>query len=267
MALQYRWPTVMPMDTRKPFRISAIVCAYNEADYLPGCLYSLLAQTRPLDEIVVVDNASTDRTAEVAGRFHRVRVIRESQKGLVRARHTGYRQSTGDLLWYVDADTRAPAWWIERVEERFATRPRLVAVSAACRYYDWDWLGRWLLHAYHYTVSPATQVIVQHVCRVGAVLYGGSFCVSRPALEAIGGFDTSIEFHGEDTNLGRRLARVGRVDVSRRCYVLTSARRFTALGRSRVLWLYVRNFLWETVRHRPRDVSYADARGGAARRS
>lgn len=242
-------------------RISAIVCAYNEEGYLPGCLYSLLAQTRPLDEIIVVNNGSTDGTADAVKRFDAVTIVDEPRKGLVQARETGYRRATGDLLWFLDADTRAPAWWIERIERRFAARPRLAAISAACRYYDWDVTGRVLLHAYHYTVSPATQFIVQHVFRAGAVFYGGSFCVRRRGLDAVGGFDTCIDFHGEDTNLGRRLARVGRVDVSRQCYVLTSARRFKAMGRGHVLWLYIRNFLWETIRHRPRDTTHADVRG------
>ena len=46
--------------------LAVIVCAYNEAPCLPACLYSLLAQTRSPDEIVVVDNASTDETGAVA---------------------------------------------------------------------------------------------------------------------------------------------------------------------------------------------------------
>ena len=46
--------------------ITAIVCAYNEARVLPACLYSLLAQTRPPDEILVVNNASVDETGAVA---------------------------------------------------------------------------------------------------------------------------------------------------------------------------------------------------------
>ena len=46
--------------------ITAIVCAYNESRLLPACLFSLLAQTRPPDEILVVDNASTDETGALA---------------------------------------------------------------------------------------------------------------------------------------------------------------------------------------------------------
>ena len=47
-----------------PFRISAIVCAYNEEKTLPAALHSLFAQTRPPDEVIVVNNASTDRTRD-----------------------------------------------------------------------------------------------------------------------------------------------------------------------------------------------------------
>jgi GT2 family glycosyltransferase len=96
--------------------------------------------------------------------------------------------------------------------------------------------------------------------RLGAILYGGNFAVRREALEQIGGFDTSIEFHGEDTNLGRRLARVGRVRMLPSAFVYTSARRYTAMGRGRVFSLYVRNFCSEIFRHRPADAVHEDVR-------
>ncbi len=57
--------------------ISVIVCAYNEAAYLPACLKALLAQTRQADEVIVVDNASTDRTGQLARAIPRVRVVHE----------------------------------------------------------------------------------------------------------------------------------------------------------------------------------------------
>ena len=73
-------------------RISVIVCAHNEARYLPACLHSLLAQTRLPDEILVVNNASTDETRAVALQIPRVRVVDEPRKGLVIARETGRRR-------------------------------------------------------------------------------------------------------------------------------------------------------------------------------
>jgi glycosyltransferase involved in cell wall biosynthesis len=241
-------------------RISVIVCAHNEARYLPACLYSLLAQTRIPDELLVINNASTDETRAVALQIPDVRVVDEPRKGLVVARETGRRAAWGDILVYLDADCRAPLTWLERVDRRFARDRSLIALSGPYRYYDWDLWGRMLIRAYDFTLAPATQVLVKHVLRLGTIFYGGNFAVRSDALQTIGGFDTSIEFHGEDTNLGRRLFRVGKVGLYHDCYLYTSARRYIAMGKGEVFRLYVRNFTSELLRHRPRDTSHVDVR-------
>jgi glycosyltransferase involved in cell wall biosynthesis len=239
--------------------ITAIVCAYNEARYLPACLYSLLAQTRPADEIIVVNNASTDATRTVARAIPGVRVEDEPDKGLVVARERARVAARGDLLAFVDADCRVPLQWIERIERRFDD-PRVVAVTGPYRFYDWDLVGRALIRAYDMLVAPPTHALVHHVLGAGAILYGGNFAVRASALAAIGGFDRSIEFHGEDTNLGRRLTPVGTVRVASDCWVWTSARRYNAMGKREVFGLYIRNFWSEILRHRPADRSHLDVR-------
>ena len=218
--------------------ISVIVCAYNEEHYLGPCLHSLQSQSRPPDEIIVIDNASSDGTGQVARGVSGVRVVHESRQGLVIARERGRQEATSELLVYVDADCRAPRTWLERIERRFANDPNLTALSGNYRFYDWDWWGRTLLRAYDFTLGPATHVLVKYVLRIGVVFYGGNFAVTREALEGIGGFDTSIEFHGEDTNLGRRLSRVGRVEMRYDCFLYTSARRYNAMGKVAVFRLY-----------------------------
>jgi glycosyltransferase involved in cell wall biosynthesis len=185
-------------------KITAIVCAYNESRLLPACLFSLLAQTRPPDEILVVDNASTDGTGTdgtgaVARRIPGVRVIDEPRKGLVVAREAARRSALGDILAYVDADCRPPLQWLERVESRFLAREGLAVVTGPYRFYDWDWTGRALIRIYDLVVAPTTHAFVHHALGIGAILYGGNFAVSRNALDRIGGFDCRIEFHGEDT--------------------------------------------------------------------
>jgi len=245
---------------RSSYRLSVIVCAHNEARFLPACLHSLLAQTRVPDEIVVVNNASTDETRAVAQQIPFVYVVDEPRKGLVVARETGRRAATGDILVYLDADCRAPLTWLERVERRFLRAPTLIALSGPYRYYDWDWWGRLLIRAYDFTLAPATQLLVKHLLRIGTVFYGGNFAVRRRALDWIGGFDTSIEFHGEDTNLGRRLFAVGKVGLFHDCFLHTSARRYVAMGKGTVFRLYVRNFTSELLHHRPKDATHVDVR-------
>jgi glycosyltransferase involved in cell wall biosynthesis len=259
MALPFDRARGIPSDSRG-MRISVIVCAHNEARYLAACLHSLLSQTRRPDEILVVNNASTDETRAVALQVPHVRVVDEPRKGLVIARDTGRRCTQGDVLVYLDADCRAPLTWLERIEARFAADPALLALSGPYRFYDWDWWGRLLIRAYDFTLAPATQLLVKHLLRIGTVFYGGNFAVRREALERIGGFDTSIEFHGEDTNLGRRLFAVGKVGLFHDCYLHTSARRYVAMGKGAVFRLYVRNFTSELLRHRPKDATHLDVR-------
>lgn len=135
-----------------------------------------------------------------------------------------------------------------------------MALSAPYRFYDWDVWGRLLLRTYDLTVAPITQLLVYHLLQIGTLFYGGNFAVRREALDAIGGFDTAIAFHGEDTNLGRRLVRVGPVAMAGECWLFTSARRYRAMGKSRVFRLYARNFWSEIVHHRPKDETYRDVR-------
>ena len=241
-------------------RLSVIVCAHNEAGYLPACLHSVLAQSRRPDDVLVINNASTDQTRAVAEQIPGVRVVDEPRKGLVVARETARHVAAGDVLVYLDADCRAPFTWLERIEARFTRTPALVALSGPYRYYDWDRWGRLLIRAYDFTLAPATQFLVKYVLRLGTVFYGGNFAVRREALDEIGGFDTTIEFHGEDTNLGRRLFCVGKVALCHDCYLYTSARRYVAMGKGAVFRLYVRNFTSELLHHRPKDTSHLDVR-------
>jgi len=240
--------------------IATIVCAFNESRLLAGCLYSLRAQTRPPDEILVINNASTDETGAVARAVPGVRVVDEPHKGLVVARETGRHATTADILAFVDADCRAPITWLERIEAQFARASTAVAVTGPYRFYDWDPAGRALIRAYDLVVAPSTHALVHHVLGRGAILYGGNFAVRREALDAIGGFDARIEFHGEDANLGRRLTPIGRVALCPDCWVWTSARRYRAMGKGAVFSLYVRNFWSEILWHRPADDRHLDVR-------
>src|ERR1035441_8297763 len=107
-------------------RLSFVVPAYNEEAYLPACLESILAAARELGdavEIIVVNNASTDRTREVALGYAGVRVVDEARKGLTFARQAGFAASTGELIANVDSDTRLTPGWVQRVLDEFAGGP------------------------------------------------------------------------------------------------------------------------------------------------
>lgn len=126
-------------------RLSIVVPAYNEQDYLRACLEQIMAEVRRCAdpdqvEVLVVDNASVDATAEVARSIPGVRLVHEPIKGLTQARQTGMEAATGELIGYVDADTRMPPGWIVRVLRTFDLYPGVVCVSGPYIYYD---AARW----------------------------------------------------------------------------------------------------------------------------
>ena len=187
-------------------------------------------------------------------------MIDEPVKGLVVARERARREAFGDVLVYVDADCRTPIFWLERIERRLERRPASVAITGPYKFYDWDFMGRALIRAYDCLLAPLTHLLVHYGFGLGAILYGGNFAVRREALARIGGFDRTVEFHGEDTNLGRRLTPIGTVELANDCWVWTSARRYRALGKRKVFGLYIRNFWSEILRHRPADSDHLDVR-------
>jgi glycosyltransferase involved in cell wall biosynthesis len=118
-------------------RLSFVVPAYNEEAYLPACLDSILAQTRALGpemtlqtEIIVVNNASTDRTREVALSYAGVVVVDEPRKGLTFARQAGFAASSGELIANVDSDSRLTPGWVERVLAAFSEGPAGAAAKS-----------------------------------------------------------------------------------------------------------------------------------------
>jgi glycosyltransferase involved in cell wall biosynthesis len=86
--------------------VSVVIPCYNYAQFLGEAVKSVLAQTYPHFEIIVVDDGSTDNIAEVVARFPDVRLIPQENQGLSAARNTGLRESKGSCLVFLDADDR-----------------------------------------------------------------------------------------------------------------------------------------------------------------
>ncbi len=84
--------------------VSIIICSYNHANFLPDALNSILYQDYPNIEIVVVDDGSTDNTAEVISKYTSVKYIYKSNAGLAAARNTGISKCIGDFILFLDAD-------------------------------------------------------------------------------------------------------------------------------------------------------------------
>lgn len=202
----------MPTEAGRP-EISFVVPAWNEEVRLPATLASLRLAGESSGrrfEIVVADDGSTDRTAEIA-RSAGARVVPVAHRQIAATRNSGARAAAGELLFFVDADTLVPA---EVVRAALAALDGGAVGGGSAVRFDATapgW-GRFLL---------ALLVRSFRAARLAAGCF--VFC-RRLEFEAVGGFDESL-YASEEIPFSRALGRRGRFVVVREA-VITSGRKF-----------------------------------------
>jgi glycosyltransferase involved in cell wall biosynthesis len=167
--------------------ISVVIPSYNSAEFLPDAVKSVLAQTRPPDEIIVVDDGSQDNTDEVCAGFDRdVLYLRQDNAGASSARNTGIKASGGDWLAFLDADD---LWDPEKLELQIAAleeNPEAdFALTAALAWSPEEES----YHLYRWDGSLDPRVLQQELL-IRNVFTGicSSLLIRREALEAVGCF-------------------------------------------------------------------------------
>jgi glycosyltransferase involved in cell wall biosynthesis len=231
--------------------ISLIIPAYNEEAAIGQCLETAIKNSHgKFKEIIVVDNASTDRTAEIARSYPGVTVVYEARKGTGNARQTGFENSNGEIVAYLDSDSHIPEDWVDKIEAWFAD-PQVVFLSGAYRYHDCGYLRSLLLDTIWWFSLIAYWM-------VGYVGNTGNCAMRASAMHEIGGFDRSILFYGDDTDIARRLHTVGRTIWSLNFYNFSSSRRFAEQGIFKTYFIYFLNYWWPVLFHRPYSPGHHD---------
>lgn len=244
-------------------KLAFVIPAYNEEALIGKCLESVVAEIARSGsnaQIIVVNNASTDRTGEIARSFPSVKVVDEPKKGLVNARDAGFAATEGfDLVANIDSDTMVPPGWLDTVYREFSADPKLVCLSGPYVYYDMSLWSRFLVNLF-YGLTYLIYVVNRFVLRVGSVVQGGNFIFKREAWKQVGGYDRSIQFFGEDTDVAVRLSKVGGVKWTFALKMKTSGRRLEKEGVFRTAGTYTLNFFWVTFRGKPATKNYTDIR-------
>jgi glycosyltransferase involved in cell wall biosynthesis len=244
-----------------PMMISIVIPAYNEEALLGRCLEAVLAEVKRSAvecEVVVVDNASTDGTAGIAREYPGVRLLAEPQRSIVRARARGLAETSGELVANIDADTVMPTGWLDTVAAEFSADPGLMALSGPVYF---EGLSAWqqVLMRLAYRAAFPLYLLTSSL-GLGSIIQGGNFVFRRSAWLAAGGYDPSIEFYGEDTNVARRLVPLGRVKWTFDLPMVASGRRFVAEGLARTTWRYAVSFIAMTFAGRAVLLKHVDIR-------
>jgi len=243
-------------------KLSFIIPAYNEERYIGDCLAAIinaLKQTRQEAEIIVVNNASTDKTAEIAGQFAGVKIVNEPKKGLTHARQAGYLASTGDILANIDADTLVDEKWITAVLKEFSDDENLIGLSGPFIYHNLSKIKR-IVVKFYYLIGYLTYLINSKILKNGSMMQGGNFAVRKTALDKINGFNLNIQFYGEDTDIAVRLSKIGKVKFTFNLPIKTSSRRLEKEGIIATGWRYALNYLSVILFKTPANQNYKDIR-------
>jgi len=122
----------MKQLNNESIKISVLIITRNRSEMLVGCLDSLVKQTRLPDEVIVVDNSSTDNTKKVILSFKKslpIRYVFEKQIGIPFARNRGLQHTTGSLILMLDDDCSADKFWVERMAYAHKKYPKAWVVQ------------------------------------------------------------------------------------------------------------------------------------------
>lgn len=173
--------------------ISAIIPTYNNEDVIGECIQSLQNQTIPFDEIIVIDNNSTDKTRDIAENLGaKVYAIKSNRS---EARNIGAKKSKSEILAFIESDSVYNKHWVEEVLKGFEKGYKCVIDRRAI-------------------YNPRT-----YIEKMGNAIFDMRYknykpfsiwAIKKDVFEEIGGFDENIEY-SEDGDLGDRLLKEGYV--------------------------------------------------------
>lgn len=205
-------------------KVSIVIPAYNEEQYIGHLLKALVNQTIVPDEIIVVDNGCTDRTVEIAKEYN-VRVIKEKKQGIVFARNTGFDAAQYDLIIRFDADTVPPPHYIEHIKKTFE-KEKIIALSAKVKFYGLpSLLPPFLIEL---PFNSSVKLVLNHEALLGI----NTVMLRKYWLKVRDEVCTHAKNIHEDLDLAIHLSQYGQIKMDSSVTVLTSSRRINKKPKS-----------------------------------
>jgi len=242
-------------------KISAVISTWNRRDAVVANVVALKAGTRPPDEIIVVDNASTDGTVERLEREHPdVRVARTAHDryGACETFNIGFKLARGDAIAIMDDDVEATPRWLELLEARLRSEPPTTAMVSSR------------------VIEPGMPEAYQAAEQARGAYYASTFrgcgtLARREVMEHAGWYDERFFIYGNERDLAARVLGLGYRILQDPAPVIHHATPFGMKAGKRSLYFHVRNFwlyafkscAWSEIGRAVLRLA-AKARGGSA---
>ena len=183
--------------------VTVYIPAYNVAEFLARAIESLLAQTHPADEIIVIDDGSQDATVEIAHRYLQVTLVRHDvNRGLGAARNTGVRTARNEFVASLDADCIAEPEWLAALVDALADPKVAGAGGKLIEGVQVNLADRWRR-------AHMPQEWGDSFVRNPKFLFGCNSLFRKSLVLEVGGYDEQMRTNGEDTDLSARLRARG----------------------------------------------------------
>jgi cellulose synthase/poly-beta-1,6-N-acetylglucosamine synthase-like glycosyltransferase len=248
------------MKTNIPPKVSVIIPAYNEEKYIVQTLQAVLNQNYPDFEVIIVNNASTDKTEEVLKEFiatldislqQIITLCYEAKQGTNHAREHARRLAKGTIIAQLDADCVPHKNWMLSGVKLFKKK-NIVAATGAYYYFDATFFMRTTSLISQLITYPFINSTVQ-LAKRGGILIGGNSFINASILEKVGGYNTDLTFYGDDVDIAAKVATHGWIEYSGKLILNSSSRRYKALGFWKVNKKY-QDCFWNIVFKRSNNI-------------
>lgn len=232
--------------TSPSLKVSVVIPVYNEAQYLAHCLDSLMVQTVKADEILVIDNNSSDNSVKIAQKYP-VTIIREKIQGITPTRNRGFNAAQYDIIVRTDADTVVPPDWLKKIKKHFKNKD-IVAVSGPTSFYDLPTqVSKKAAMNVHKTYLRLMNQILKHYS-----IFGPNMAIRKDAWLKVRDevCNDDVKIH-EDIDLSIHIAHLGKIVFDRNNQVSSSFRRFKNLDSIDSYFEYPYRVVTSIQKHKP----------------
>jgi glycosyltransferase involved in cell wall biosynthesis len=202
-------------------KVSVVIPVYNEEKYIKNCLDSLVKQVEKPDEIIVVDNNSTDKTIEIVKKYKNIKIIEETIQGMTPARNAGFNDTKYEIIAKCDADTILPADWIKNIKENFDRNNSIIGISFPIRADDFFLAKQSRTLFYFYMFIPRLLIGLYP-------FIGPSYVIKKTGWDKIKNeICLNDKIVHEDIDLTLHIKKLGIIYHDNKTIITSSARRVT----------------------------------------